>query len=42
MSDRTTGLKGTPFKLDGPELKPGDKAPDFLLPTPEGDQVFAA
>ena len=31
MSDRTTGLKGTPFKLEGPELKRGDKAPDFKL-----------
>jgi len=28
---RTTGLKGKQFKLDGPELKAGDKAPDFTL-----------
>jgi thiol peroxidase len=28
-SARTTTLKGNPFRLDGPELKPGDKAPDF-------------
>jgi len=31
MPDRTTGLKGTQFKLEGPELKVGDKAPDFTL-----------
>jgi thiol peroxidase len=31
MSNRTTGLKGAPFALEGPELKPGDKAPDFRL-----------
>ena len=31
MSDRTTGIKGTRFHLDGPELAPGDKAPDFKL-----------
>src|SRR5579884_3347635 len=28
-SNRTTTLKGNPFRLDGPELKPGDNAPDF-------------
>ncbi len=28
-STRTTTLKGKPFKLAGPELKPGDTAPDF-------------
>lgn len=28
-SMRTTTLKGKPFKLAGPELKPGDTAPDF-------------
>jgi len=26
-----TTLKGTPFTLMGPELKPGEKAPDFKL-----------
>ncbi len=28
-SARTTTLKGNPFPLAGPELKPGDRAPDF-------------
>lgn len=28
-SARTTTLRGNPFRLEGPELKPGDKAPDF-------------
>ncbi len=28
-SERTTTLKGKPFRLQGPELKPGEKAPDF-------------
>jgi thioredoxin-dependent peroxiredoxin len=28
-SPRTTTLKGNPFKLVGPELKVGEKAPDF-------------
>ncbi len=31
MSNRTTGLKGAKFRLEGPELRPGDKAPDFTL-----------
>lgn len=31
MANRTTGLKGAPFRLEGPELKAGDKAPDFKL-----------
>ncbi len=31
MADRTTSLRGTPFHLEGPELKPGQKAPDFKL-----------
>ncbi len=31
MSERTTALHGAPIPLDGPELKVGDKAPDFLL-----------
>ncbi len=30
-SARTTVLKGNPFKLEGPELKKGDTAPDFDL-----------
>lgn len=28
---RTTLLKGNPIALDGPELKAGDRAPDFTL-----------
>ena len=28
-SERKTTLKGNPFRLDGPELKSGDPAPDF-------------
>lgn len=28
-SVRTTTLRGNPYRLDGPELKAGDKAPDF-------------
>ena len=28
-SSRTTTLRGNPFNLSGPELKVGDKAPDF-------------
>lgn len=28
-SSRTTTLRGNPFRLDGPELKAGEKAPDF-------------
>ncbi len=31
MSVRTTALRGNPIPLDGPELKVGDKAPDFKL-----------
>ena len=31
MSNRTTSMKGTKFALEGPELKVGDKAPDFTL-----------
>lgn len=31
MPDRVTTLKGNPLKLAGPELKVGDKAPDFEL-----------
>lgn len=30
-STRTTTLKGKPFKLAGPQLQPGDKAPDFRV-----------
>lgn len=29
LSSRTTTLRGKPFTLAGPELKVGDKAPDF-------------
>lgn len=31
MADRTCTLKGNPLKLDGPELKVGDAAPDATL-----------
>lgn len=31
MSERTVALRGTPFPIEGPELKAGDKAPDFML-----------
>ena len=30
-STRTTVLRGNPLPLAGPELKPGDKAPDFSV-----------
>jgi thioredoxin-dependent peroxiredoxin len=30
-SSRTTILQGKPFRLAGPELKPGDPAPDFSV-----------
>jgi thiol peroxidase len=30
-AERTTTLRGNPFKLEGPELKPGDPAPDFRV-----------
>ena len=30
-SRRTTTLKGNPFPLAGPQLQPGDKAPDFKV-----------
>jgi thiol peroxidase len=31
MSDHSVNFKGNPVPLEGPELKPGDKAPDFTL-----------
>ncbi|MDE2127310.1 MAG: thiol peroxidase [Armatimonadetes bacterium] len=31
MSDRTVTFMGTPIRVEGPELKPGDKAPEFDL-----------
>jgi thiol peroxidase len=31
MSERTTAMRGAPIPLEGPELKVGDKAPDFTL-----------
>ena len=31
MANRTTGIKGAQFALEGPELTPGQKAPDFRL-----------
>lgn len=38
MSHRTVNLRGTPFAVEGPELKPGDTAPNFRLQqnTPDG------
>ena len=38
MPDRTVTLRGNAFPVEGPELHPGDTAPDFKLqqPTPEG------
>ncbi|HSU62224.1 MAG TPA: thiol peroxidase [Bryobacteraceae bacterium] len=30
-SRRTTTLKGNPFALAGPQLRPGDEAPDFTV-----------
>ena len=38
MSTRSVTMKGNPFAVDGPELKAGDKAPDFTLQanSPEG------
>jgi thiol peroxidase len=38
MSERTVTMRGTPLPLAGPELKVGDKAPDFRLHqrSPEG------
>ena len=38
MSNRTTALQGNAIPLEGPELKIGDKAPDFTLQqrTPTG------
>ena len=36
---RTCTLKGNPQNLDGPELKVGDKAPDFTLPNVRGESV---
>src|SRR6266516_2729968 len=51
-STRQTTLKGTPFALAGPELKPGDPAPNFevvdgtlqnvnLAKTAEGVRIFS-
>ena len=51
-STRTTTLRGNPLPLAGPELKPGDKAPDFevvdsslqrvnLAQTGEGVRIFS-
>ena len=31
MAERTVALRGTPFHVEGPELKAGEKAPDFTL-----------
>ncbi len=31
MSTRSVTLRGNPFAVEGPELKAGDKAPDFTL-----------
>lgn len=35
-------LKGNPVQLDGPELKPGDKAPDFVLQNNALEEVTLA
>jgi len=51
-TERTTILKGNPFRLSGPELKVGDKAPEFeavdnslqkvdLAKTGKGVRVFS-
>jgi thiol peroxidase len=37
-----TALKGNPLDLLGPELKPGDKAPDFRLQSTSLDEVTLA
>ena len=37
MSTRTVAFHGNAFSLDGPELKAGDKAPDFVLQGPVSD-----
>ncbi len=31
MAERSVTLRGNPFPVEGPQLKPGDKAPDFTL-----------
>ena len=36
---RTTNLKGTPLKLVGPEIKVGQKAPDFTMADIESKEV---
>ena len=38
MAERTVTMAGNPLPVAGPELKPGDKAPDFRLveKTPDG------
>jgi thiol peroxidase len=41
-SIRQTTLKGTPFALTGPELKPGDPAPDFEVVDPALQKVTLA
>src|SRR5580693_3536971 len=38
---RTTLLKGNPISLDGPELKAGDKAPDFTAQASAADGLGA-
>jgi thiol peroxidase len=45
MAQERTGaatFKGNPLTLIGPELKPGDKAPDFKLNKTLGEQVSLA
>ena len=42
MAQERTGvitMKGNPMTLLGPELKVGDKAPDFALPNVRGESV---
>jgi len=52
MAQRTVEFKGSHYKLVGPQLKPGDKAPDFqclngletanLAATPSKPRLFSA
>lgn len=42
MAKRTTNLKGKPLNLSGPEIKVGQKAPDFKLVAIDGTTVELA
>ena len=39
MSDRTVLSGGKPVAVEGPELKPGEKAPDFRLQRSDGGEI---